>query len=91
LHCGFDVPLANGLQNGVIAHERSPWENAFVHGKPLLLDFHVLHCTKIDNPIIRGMIIGIQCDNKHLFVVFTSLIGVFFFKKILTKCLGFLQ
>jgi hypothetical protein len=24
LHCGFDVPLANGLQNDVIAYEHPP-------------------------------------------------------------------
>ncbi len=78
LHCGFDVPLANGLQNGVIAHEHPPWGNALIHGKPLLLECHVLHCTKIDNPFIRGMIIGTQCANKYLFMIFTSLIGFFF-------------
>ncbi len=31
LHCGFDSPLANGLQNDVIDHEHPPWGNAFVH------------------------------------------------------------
>jgi hypothetical protein len=57
LHCGFDVPFANGLQNGVIAHEHPPWGNAFVRGKPFLFECHVLCYTKIDNPIIHGMII----------------------------------
>jgi hypothetical protein len=52
LHCGFDVPLANGLQIGVIAHEHPPWGNALVRGKPFLLECHVLHYTKIDNPIM---------------------------------------
>jgi len=34
LHCGFDVPFINGLQNGVIPHEHLPWGNAFIRGKP---------------------------------------------------------
>jgi hypothetical protein len=59
LHCGFDAPLANGLQNGVISHEHLPLGNALVRGKPLLFEFHVLRYTKINNPIIRGIIIGI--------------------------------
>ncbi len=79
LHCGFDVPLANGLQNGVIAHEHPPWGNALVRGKPFLFEYHVLRCTRIDNPIIRDMIIRTQCPNKHLFVIFTSVINFFFF------------
>jgi hypothetical protein len=32
LHCGFYVPLGNGLKNGGIAHEHPPWGNAFVCG-----------------------------------------------------------
>jgi hypothetical protein len=96
LHCGFDVPLANGVQNGVITHEHRPWGNVFVGGKPFLFECHVLRCTKIDNPIIHGMIISTQCHNKHLLVIFTSLISFsfssfFFFKQIFTKCPGFLQ
>jgi len=68
LHYGFDVPLANGLQNGVIAHEHLPWGNVLVRGKPLLFECHVLRCIGIDNLIIRGMIIDTQWGNKHLFV-----------------------
>jgi hypothetical protein len=45
LHCGFDAPLANGLQNGVIAHEHPPWGNALIGDKSFLFKCHVLHCT----------------------------------------------
>jgi len=45
LHCGFDAPLANGLQNGLITHEHPPWGNALVRGKPFLFECHVLRCT----------------------------------------------
>ncbi len=84
------------LQNGVITHEHPPWGNALIRGKSLLFECHVLHCTGIDNPIIRGMIISTQCRNKHLLVIFTGLINFFFpsfffFKQFFTKCPGFLQ
>ncbi len=72
-------PLANGLQNSVIAYEHLPWGNALLCGKPFLFKCHVLRSTGIDNPIIRGMIIGTQCRNKHLLMIFTSLISFFFF------------
>ncbi len=88
LHCGFDAPLANGLQIGVIPHEHPPWGNVFVCGKPFLFECHVLCCTRINNPIIRGMIISTQCRNKHLFVIFTSLINFFLFNNFLLQTIS---
>jgi len=63
LHCGFNVPLTNGFQNSVIAHEHLPWGNALIRGKPFLFECHVLCGTRINNPIICGIIIGTQCSN----------------------------
>ncbi len=78
LHCGLDVPFANGLQNGVISHVHLPWNNGFVSGEPLSFKCHVLCCVKIDDPIVRHMIISTQGGNKHLFLIYTSLVYFFF-------------
>ncbi len=43
----FDVPFANGLQNGVIFHIHLSWNNGFINGEPFLFKCHVLCCTKI--------------------------------------------
>ncbi len=80
LHCGLDVPFANGLQNGVISHVHLPWNNGFINGEPLLFKFHVLCCPRINDPIIHCMIINIQCGNKHLFLIFISLVCLFLFQ-----------
>ncbi len=78
LHCGLDAPFANGFQNGVISHVHLPWNNGFVSGEPLSFKCHVLCYAGIDDPIVRRMIINIQGDNKHLFLIFTSLVCFFF-------------
>jgi hypothetical protein len=64
LHCGFDAPLANGLQNGVITHEHPPWGNALIRGKPFLFECHVLRCTGIDNPIITLSNLKVEVFNN---------------------------
>jgi hypothetical protein len=79
LHCGINAPFANDLQNGVIPHVHLPWNNGFVSGEPFLFKFHVLCCARIDDPIIRRMIINMKGDNKKLFLIFTSLVCFFFF------------
>jgi hypothetical protein len=38
----------------------------------------MLRCAKINDPIIRRMIINTQDDNKHLTLIFTSLFCHFF-------------
>jgi len=78
LHCGLDAPFANGLQNYVISHVHLPWNNGFISGEPLLFERHVLCCARIDDPIICRMIISTQGGNKHLFLIFTSLVYLFF-------------
>jgi hypothetical protein len=79
LHCGLDGPFANGLQNGVISHVHLLWNNGFISGEPLSFKCHMLCCAKIDDPIVCCMIINIQGENKHLFLIFTSLVLFFFF------------
>ncbi len=79
LHCGFDAPFANGLQSGVISHVHLSWNNGFISGEPLSFKCHVLCCTRIDDLIICHMIISTQGNNKHLFLIFTSLVFFFFF------------
>jgi hypothetical protein len=96
LHCGLDAPFANGLQNGVISHVYLQWNNGFVSGEPFSFKCHVLCCARINDPIVHCMIISIQGGNKHLFLIFTSLVclffsSFFFFKQFLTKCSRFLQ
>ncbi len=51
----------------------------FNSGEPFSFERHVLCCTKINDPIVHCMIICIQCGNKHLFLMFTSLVCLFFF------------
>jgi hypothetical protein len=38
----------------------------------------VLCCVIINNLIVRCMIISTEGDNKHLFLIFTSLVSLFF-------------
>ncbi len=78
LHYYRDAPFANGLQNGVISHVHLLWNNGFVSGEPFSFECHVLCCSKIDDPIIHHMIINTQGSNKHLFLIFTSLVCLFF-------------
>ncbi len=78
LHYGLDVPFANDLQNGVISHVHLPWSNGFVSGEPFSFKCHVLCCVIINNLIVRCMIISTEGDNKHLFLIFTSLVSLFF-------------
>jgi hypothetical protein len=95
LHCGFDVPLANALQNGVITHEHPPWGNGLVCGKPFLFECHVLRCTRIDNLIIvvwslaLNATINICSWSSQVWLAF-FFSSFFVFKQFITKCLGFL-
>ncbi len=94
LHCGLDVAFTNGLQNGVICHVHPSWNNGFISGEPFSFKYHVLCYAEINDLIVRRMIISTQGGNKHLFLIFTSLVclsfsSLFFLKQILTKCLGF--
>jgi len=85
LHCGLDAPFANGLQNGVISHVHLLWNNGFISGEPFLFKCHVLCCAKIDDQIVGLMIISIQGSNKHLVLIFTSLVCPFFFITLLLQ------
>jgi len=78
LHYGLDAPSANGLQNGVISHVHPLWNNGFINGEPFLFKCYVLCCTKIDDLIVRHMIIGTQVGNKFFFFILTSLVCLFF-------------
>jgi hypothetical protein len=89
LHCGLDVPFANDLQNGVISHVHLQWNNGFVSGEPFLFKCHVLCCARINDPIVHCMIIGTQGGNKHLFLIFTSLVCLFFLMILLLQTIPY--
>jgi hypothetical protein len=63
-HCGLDAPFAKRLKNGVISHVHLSCNNEFIIGEPLSFKCHVLCYTRIDDPIVRRMIINTQGNNK---------------------------
>ncbi len=65
-----------------------PWNNGFLNGEPLLFKCHVLCCAGIDDPMIHHMIISTQGGNKHLFLIFTSLVCFFFLITLLLQTIS---
>jgi hypothetical protein len=68
LHYGLDAPFANGLQNGLISHVHFSWNNGFISGEPLSFKHHVLCCAKIDDPIVRHMILAPKAETNICFL-----------------------